>query len=232
MADGNRCADHWYAAVLAWWRIRCVFAAIASADDQRVREARLACLCTRFPAAIDDVLAAYRGLLASGVDPKLLAVAGDSAGGNLSLALSLSLRAADIPQPVAIALFSPATDFTGASPSAKINDDKCAMFTAALGPIVVDLYLGGADPQNPLASPVYADFAGLPPLLFHVGEDEVLLDDSVRAAERAKRAGIEVDIRIWPVVPHVWQMAHPFIPEGRESLRLANDFLVRHLATP
>jgi acetyl esterase/lipase len=91
-------------------------------------------------------------------------------------------------------------------------------------------YLGDTDPRNPLASPLYADLAGLPPLLIHVGEGEVLRDDSTRLAERARAAGVPVELKIWPVVPHAWQLAPHLIPEGRASLQEASEFLRAHAA--
>jgi acetyl esterase/lipase len=184
----------------------------------------------RFPSGLEDCVAVYRALLADGVDPRKLVVAGDSAGGNLTLALCLSLRAAGTPQPAAIALFSPVTDFTWSGASCTDNSDRCAMFSKNFLPVGARLYLGTHDPTDPLASPYYADLTELPPMVFHVGEDEILLDDSVRVAEHARRAGIEVEIKTWPVVPHVWQMVHPLLPEARESLRLVDTFLRKHLA--
>jgi acetyl esterase/lipase len=181
-----------------------------------------------FPAALDDVVAVYRGLLASGVSAPQLAVAGDSAGGNLALALCLSLRAAALPQPAALALFSPVTDLTGSGASNQGNSERCAMFSKDLLPVARRLYLGDHDPRDPLVSPFFADLAGLPPMLFHVGADEILRDDSVRSAEIAKRAGIEVELEVWPVVPHVWQI-HPWMPEARASMSKADTFLKRHM---
>jgi acetyl esterase/lipase len=184
----------------------------------------------RFPAGLEDCVAAYRSLLESGVDPKHLVVAGDSAGGNLTLALCLSLRNQNLSQPAAIALLSPVTDFTWSGASTSDNSDRCAMFTKDILPVGSHLYLDQHDPRDPLASPYYADLTGLPPMIFHVGEDEILRDDSIRVAEHAKQAGVEVQIRTWPVVPHVWQMLHPIVPEARESLRIMQDFLQRHVA--
>jgi acetyl esterase/lipase len=102
------------------------------------------------------------------------------------------------------------------------------MFSKDILPVGSHLYLDQHDPRDPLASPYYADLKGLPPMIFHVGEDEILRDDSIRVAEHAKQAGIEVQIRTWPVVPHVWQILHPLIPEARESLQLVNEFLRNH----
>jgi acetyl esterase/lipase len=89
-------------------------------------------------------------------------------------------------------------------------------------------YLGNADPRNPLASPFYADLSGLPPLLIHVGADETLRDDSTRVAEKARSAGVSIELKIWPVVPHAWQLAFQILPEARQSLRESAEFLHRH----
>jgi acetyl esterase/lipase len=135
-----------------------------------------------------------------------------------------------MPQPAAIALLSPVTDFTWSGASTTDNSDRCAMFSKDILPVGAHLYLGTHDPRDPLASPYYADLKNLPPMVFQVGEDEILLDDSVRVAEHARQAGIEVEIKTWPVVPHVWQMVHRLLPEARESLRLVDTFLRKHLA--
>jgi acetyl esterase/lipase len=184
----------------------------------------------RFPAGLEDCVAAYRALLASGVEPTQLVVAGDSAGGNLTLALCLSLRKLAVPQPAAIALFSPVMDFTWSGASSVDNSDRCAMFSKDILPIGSHLYLDQHDPRDPLASPYYADLHAMPPMMFHVGADEILRDDSIRVAEHAKQAGVEVHLKTWPVVPHVWQMLHPFIPEARESLGLMQEFLRRQIS--
>ncbi len=96
-------------------------------------------------------------------------------------------------------------------------------------PIGAKLFLGDHDPRDPLASPYYADLHGLPPIILQASEQELWLDDSRRVAERAKQAGIDVEINTWPIVPHIWRILHPWIPEGRESLTLVNDFLRKRL---
>lgn len=183
-----------------------------------------------FPAQSLDATAVYRALLDGGVDPRSLVVAGDSAGGNLSLALCLSLRDGGLPQPAALALFSPVTDFTWSGASVEENTNRCAMFSKAIMPIGTELFLGAHDPKDPIASPYFADLQGLPPMVFHAGGDEILRDDSIRIADHARWAGVTTEIRTWPIVPHVWQLFHPWIPEGRESLQLAHAFLARHSA--
>lgn len=183
-----------------------------------------------FPAAVDDAVAAYRGLLAEGHSPHRLVLAGDSAGGGLSLALLLVLRAAGTPLPAAAALFSPWTDLAVTGESIRTNARRCAMFYGPAVAPTARLYLGNTDPRNPLASPLYADLAGLPPLLVHVGANETLRDDSTRLAEKARSAGVPVEWKAWPVVPHVWQLAPHKIPEARQSLQESAEFLRRHTA--
>jgi acetyl esterase/lipase len=174
-----------------------------------------------FPAALDDAAAVYESLLANGP----MVIAGDSAGGGLALALMVRLRDAKIPLPLAAALFSPWTDLAGTGSSLKENDRRCAMFYGESVESGARHYLGDRDPRDPLASPLYADLSQLPPLLIHVGRDEVLRDDSTRLAERARGAGVAVDLKIWPVVPHAWQLAQTTLPEARQSVREAAAFL-------
>ncbi len=184
----------------------------------------------RFPAAVEDAVAFYRALLNMGYSPKRIVVSGESAGGGLALSLMLALRAAGVPLPAAAALFSPWTDLAATGDSIRTNSDRCAMFDGAGVAFSARYYLGDADPRNPLASPLYADLAGLPPLLIHVGADEVLLDDSTRLAERARAAGVSVELKIWPVVPHAWQLVPHLVPEARQSLRESAAFLRTHAA--
>jgi acetyl esterase/lipase len=175
-----------------------------------------------FPSAVDDALAAYRALRMQVADP--ICVAGDSAGGGLTLALLLALRDAGDPLPNACVLFSPWTDLCASGESIKTNDQLCAMFQGANIGKAAKYYLGEADPRNPLASPLYGDLKGLPRLLIHVAEREVLLDDSRRFADRARATGVSVDLKIWPDVFHDWQLLS-LIPEARQSLDESARFL-------
>jgi len=183
-----------------------------------------------FPAAVDDAVAVYNGLLAEGHSPQTVVIAGDSAGGGLALSLMIALRAAGTPLPCAAAVFSPWTDLAATGESIRTNSACCAMFNGEdIGPSA-HFYLGKADPRNPLASPLYADLSGLPPLLIHVGADECLRDDSTRIAEKAASLGVTVELKVWPVVPHAWQLAHQLLPEARQSLSESSEFLHRHTA--
>jgi monoterpene epsilon-lactone hydrolase len=179
----------------------------------------------KFPAAVEDALAGYRWLIDRGIAPRSIVLAGDSAGGGLSVALLVALRDARDRLPAAAVLLSPWTDlaFTGASLRTRANADPI------FGPTgnstrLVERYLGELDPRTPLASPLYADLRGLPPLLIHVGTDEMILDDSTRLADRARAAGVEVTLKIWPGLWHVFQMI-PFLPESGQSLGEIGAFI-------
>ena len=181
-----------------------------------------------FPAPLDDVTAAWRALrtLHDADSPQQrLVLAGESAGGNLSLALMLVLRDAGERLPDAAALFSPATDLSGGSPSIVGNGERDAMFH---GPSLANLgkaYLGASgDPANPLISPLFGDPHGLPPLLFHVAAEEALRDDGLRFADKARAAGVHAETSVWPVVPHAWQLLAR-LPEARRSIARASEFL-------
>ena len=182
----------------------------------------------KFPVAVDDAVAVYRALLSAEHSPQNIVVSGESAGGGLALSLMLALRAAGVPLPACAAVFSPWTDLAATGDSIRTNAGRCAMFSGADIAPSARYYLGDTDPRNPLASPLYADLSGLPPLLIHVGADEVLLDDSTRLAESARASGVPVELKIWPVVPHAWQLAPHLIPEARQSLRESGEFLRSH----
>ena len=182
-----------------------------------------------FPAAVDDAVAVYRAMLARGIAADSIVVGGDSAGGGLALSLLLSLRQAGDPLPAAAMLFSPWTDLAGTGETLQTNSARDAMFngkgmTAAAAP-----YLNGVDPHDPVASPLYADLAGLPPMLVHAGTYEVLLDDSRRLASRARAAGTQATLQTWPVVPHVWQLFP--LKEAAQSMDAAAAFLKDALQT-
>ncbi len=178
-----------------------------------------------FPAAVDDAVAVWDGLADARHAAGNTVVSGDSAGGGLCLALMLTLRDRNTGLPAAAALFSPWTDLAGTGESIVTNARRDAMFWAPGLAAGAAFYHGAESPKHPLVSPLYADLAGLPPLLIHVGEREILRDDSVRLADRARASGVEVDLRVWPVVAHVWQLAQ-FVPEARQSISLAASFLM------
>ena len=171
-----------------------------------------------FPAAIEDALTAYRWLLASGIDPALIAVAGDSAGGGLALGALVALRDAGEPMPAAAVLLSPWTDLALTGESLRTRAAADVMIKPKGMPETAALYLVGADPRHPCASPLYADLRELPPLLIHVGDAEVILDDSTRLAARASEAGVEVSLEVWDEMPHVFPAFAGLLPEADQAI--------------
>lgn len=184
----------------------------------------------RFPAALDDALASYGWMRDRGLKPDNVAFAGDSAGGNLVLASMLALRERGLPLPVAAVLMSPWTDLaaTGASYDTRADADPVHQRPMILA--LAKNYLGGqGDPCNPLVSPLYADLRGLPPLLIQVGDRETVLDDSVMLAEKARAAGIDVNLEIWDGMIHVFQMFGAELPEAHQAIASIAAFFDRHL---
>ena len=180
-----------------------------------------------FPAAVEDAARAYRYLLASGVKPSRASIAGDSAGGGLTAAALLALRDAGTELPAAGVCLSPWFDLTlsGASMQSKASVDPIVQRDRLQR--MADAYLGTRPATTPLASPLYADLAGLPPLLVQVGTAETLLDDATRFAERARAAGVAVDLDVWDDMVHVWQAFAFVLPEGRQALERVGAFLRR-----
>lgn len=183
-----------------------------------------------FPAAIEDVLSAYEALLARGISSSNIVFAGDSAGAGLALAALAAVRDENIPVPAAALLISPWADLTcsSASLSQKAADDPS--LTAAGLRAMANIYLGGAAPDHVRASPAFANLTGLPPLLIQVGTSEILLDDALAVASRAAHAGVDVSLRVWPEMIHVWHAFAFMLPEGRAAIAEAGAFLQKHLA--
>ncbi|AOK30592.1 MULTISPECIES: alpha/beta hydrolase [Burkholderia] len=180
-----------------------------------------------FPAALDDALAAYRHLVATGTPPESIVFGGDSAGGGLALATLVALRDAGEPLPAGAVLFSPWTDLAATGDTLRTHDGIDPVFAGIALGRAARLYLGSTPGDHPYASPVYADLSGLPPLFIQVGSTEVLLDDARRVAERARAAGVPVEFEIWPQMPHVWQIYVPFVPEAARALKRAAVFVRR-----
>jgi acetyl esterase/lipase len=184
-----------------------------------------------FPAALDDALAGYRWLLAQGIDPKSIVIGGDSAGGGLTAATLVVLRDARDPLPGAAVLLSPWTDLAGTGESQKTRADKDPMIPAMEGVSpVAEWYAGDRPAADPLVSPLYADLSGLPPMLIHVGDHEVLLNDSTRFAEKAKAAGVDVTLKVWDEMIHVFQF-FPMLPEGQQAIAEIGDWVRSRVAT-
>ena len=182
-----------------------------------------------FPAAVNDSIAAYRWALGHGFEPSNIVLAGDSAGGGLVLSVLLAVRDAGVPLPAAGVCFSPWTDLecTGESMSANDHLDDFIKYGGLLAR--AQSYLGGADPKHPWASALYADLTGLPPLLVHVGSAETLLDDSTRLVGVAKRAGVDITLKIWDDMVHVWQAFASILPEGQQSIEESGAFIRERL---
>jgi acetyl esterase/lipase len=181
-----------------------------------------------FPAAVDDVVAAYKWLLAQGYKPNKIVISGDSAGGGLTLAGLLAIRDAGLPMVAAAAPISPWNDIEGTGASMKTLADKDPMVDFAGLTRMGKWYQGSADPKNPLLSPIHADAKGLPPLLIQVGGAEVLLDDSTRFAEVAKKAGVPVELEVWEDMVHVWHVFAKILPEGQQAIDKIGKFVLAH----
>jgi acetyl esterase/lipase len=185
-----------------------------------------------FPAAVDDAVAAYHTLFDGGVAPAALAIAGDSAGGGLTVATLLALRGAGLPLPACAVCLSPWVDLTqsGATIDTKAAEDP--MVRKIDLDSWADAYLGGHEPKDPLASPVFGDLAGLPPTLVHVGSREVLLDDARRLVERARDAGVDATLHVGEGLIHVWHQFAGMIPEGTESVREVGQWIAARAGRP
>lgn len=169
-----------------------------------------------FPAALEDCLGAYRWLLKSGSLPRDIIIVGDSAGGNLTLATLMSLRDAGDPLPAAAVCISPATNLEGTGESFRTKKDP--VLTPEFVLAMVRHYASGQDLRSPLLSPHHGNLRGLPPLLIHAGGDEMLLSDATRLADKARAAGVDVSLVVWPRMWHVWHLLVPSLPEARQAI--------------
>jgi epsilon-lactone hydrolase len=183
-----------------------------------------------FPAAVEDATAAYRWLLAQGYKPGKIVISGDSAGGGLVLATLLALRDAQTPLPAAAVPISAWSDMEGTGASMKTRASKDPMVANGSLLDMAKVYVGNADRRNPLASPLHGDYRGLPPMLMQVGDAEILLDDSTRVAEKAKAAGVKVDLEVWPEMVHVWHVYAKILPEGQQAIDRIGRYVIEHTA--
>jgi len=178
----------------------------------------------RFPAAVDDVVAAYRGLLDSGVGAERIAIAGDSAGGNLCLALMLRLKSEGLPQPASAVLICPAPDL--ALPGQSWNRDPfLGYLTRPIAHAWLEHYVDPEQIQDPFASPIHGDLRGLPPTLMHAGTIEGLFDEIEALADKLRKADVDLTYRVVPEMPHVWHLFVGMIPQAEESLREIGQFI-------
>jgi acetyl esterase/lipase len=186
-----------------------------------------------FPAAVDDAVTAYHFAISEGHAPGAIALCGDSSGGGLALATLIALRELGDPMPGTTICMSPWTDLTLSGSSLQLNRDADPMVSAATLALMADAYLGEVDRRSPTASPLFADLAGLPPLLVQVGAGELLLDDSTRFAERAQAAGVDMTLEIWDDVFHVWHAFADLLPEARDAIARIGAYVDQRLgATP
>jgi len=178
-----------------------------------------------FPAGLEDVVAAYRALLAKGISPKHIAVGGDSAGGNLTLGLSLTLKTLGLAQPAALFCLSAPTDFTAPLPSRTENTKSDAMFDPKMFPSVIEHYCPKADLTDPLLSPLRGDHAGMPATLLMCAQRELLRDDSIELAAKMKATGVEVRLEVWPHVFHAWPVIADHLPEAKAAIAIIAEFV-------
>jgi acetyl esterase/lipase len=179
----------------------------------------------KFPAALDDARNAYRWLLSEAASGETIALAGDSAGGGLTLAFLVACRDEGLKRPSSLVLFSPWTDLAGTGESLRTNNGKCAMFYPENIAQFASAYLGDADPRDLRASPLFADLRGLPPMLIQVGSTELLLDDSRRLHSAILAAGGQAQLEVYREAMHCWQMFDGVVPEACEALDHAAEFL-------
>jgi acetyl esterase/lipase len=178
-----------------------------------------------FPAALDDAVAVYRELLDDGMTPESLVLAGDSAGGGLTLSTLITLRDHGIPLPAAAVLISPWTDLAASGESIQSRAQKDPWLRADRVTKIAAHYHANVDPRDPRVSPLYADLHGLPPLLVQVGDHEILLNDSTRLAERAKEAGVDITLEVWEGMWHVWHIMVGWMPESQIAIDRIGRFV-------
>lgn len=181
-----------------------------------------------YPAGLEDILTAYRWLLAQGVTSERIVIAGESAGGGLTLSALLALRDQALPLPAAGIALSPLTDFTFSGESHCTKARVC-LSPPGMNAVCRTYYVGNQDPCLPYISPLFGDLHGLPPLLIYTGDNETLRDDSVRFAERAQVAGVEVNLKIEPGMAHCYPLLPPFLPEAKQAMLEICAFIKIHL---
>lgn len=182
-----------------------------------------------FPAPVEDALTAYRWLLRNNFTSECIVFAGDSAGGGLSVATMLALGDAGEALPAGAVLLSPWIDLAGTGDSMTTRDELDPWMSGSRLKLAAQVYLGDADFHNPLASPLYGDLHGLPPLFIQVGSDEILFDDSIRLAERAKAAGVTVTLEEWPEMWHIFQAFATVLPERQQAIDHIGQFVRERL---
>ena len=180
----------------------------------------------KFPQAVDDCFAVWESLLAEGIDTGRIVIAGDSAGGGLAASVTMHALADGV-LPAGVICCSPWVDLTITADTYDTNAESDKLFSRTSAEEAAPAYLGGADPMNPIASPLFGDWDGAPPLLILVGDAEVLLDDSRKLADVAKSAGVDVTLSVYPEMPHIWTMSYPAFPEAVEGVTEMAEFFAR-----
>ena len=180
-----------------------------------------------FPAAVEDTVNAWAELLEMGIDPKKASFGGDSAGGGLVIAALVSARDKGLPMPSCACCISPWTDLVGSGRTMDTKALEDPMVNRAALKFFSDFYADKEDKTNPLISPLFADLAGLPPLLIQVGTAETLLDDSRRLATRARYAGVDVSYAEWEGMPHIWHIFAPLLEKSRKAIIELGEFVER-----
>jgi len=180
------------------------------------------------PAAIEDVITVYKALLAQGQDPTKLVIAGDSAGGGLSLSAAIAIRNAGLPLPAALVLLSPWVDLSLSGSTMKTHAAQDAMLSEDWLAWCAKNYCGQKLVTDPICSPLYADLTGLPPVLIHVGTEEVLLDDAKRLAEQTEKYGIPTNLKVYDRVGHVFQFHAGILNESNDSIERIGQFIDKH----
>jgi epsilon-lactone hydrolase len=176
------------------------------------------------PTAHDDCFAVYRWVLEQGYDPALITLAGDSAGGNLALSTAVRARDANLPLPGCVVMMSPALDLAGDGISHTIEPEPPLLTRQLIG-FFNAAYVQDGDIRSTSVTPLFSDLHSLPPVLVHVGDWELLRDDSITITERLRQAGVEAEIKVWPGMVHCWQLFAPMLEEGMQSLQEIADFI-------
>ena len=179
-----------------------------------------------FPAAVDDAVAWWKALLAQGTRPQDVVFSGDSAGGGLALACMLAARDQGLPLPAGAVLFSPWTDLSCSGETMKTLADVDVMFNPESLPEAAALYLAGKPSNTPLASPLFADLKGLPPMMIHASQHEILLADSTRLHDKLQKAGVQSELHLKAKMPHVWPTML-MLPEARATLKQCGEYIAR-----
>jgi monoterpene epsilon-lactone hydrolase len=178
-----------------------------------------------FPAPVEDAIAAYRFLLESGIQPRHITIAGDSAGGGLVISTLVAIKEAGLQQPACGWAISPWVDMEARGETFGTLADVDPMVKKSAIDELAITYLNGADPRSPLASPIHADLRNIAPLLIHVGAAEVLLDDALKLAQRAGAANVPVRLEVWPDMVHIWHVFHRILKDGRRAVEEGGSFI-------